>query len=91
VTATGTEAAASRGQLVFQRFVRQRRAIAGLVAVLLLMASAYISPHVVEWQYNELDVNSFLSPPTRAHWFGTTQNACSRSRCAACRSRSSSA
>jgi peptide/nickel transport system permease protein len=73
VTARGTEAA-TRAQLVLQRFLRQRLAIAGIVTVLLLIASAYVSPHVVEWQYNELDVNSFLSPPTSAHWFGTTQN-----------------
>ena len=66
--------ATSRGRLVVQRFLRQRLAIAGLVTVLLLFALAYLSPHFSKWQYNELDTNAFLSPPTGVHWFGTTQN-----------------
>ena len=35
---------------------------------------AYRSPYVVTWQYNELDYEAFLSPPSADHWFGTTQN-----------------
>jgi peptide/nickel transport system permease protein len=66
--------AISRGRLVLRHFLRRRLAIAGLVAVILLFAAAYLSPHLVTWQYNELDITSFLSPPTSAHWFGTTQN-----------------
>ncbi len=66
--------AASRGRLVFRRFLRQRLAIGGLGAVLLLFTFAYASPHVVTWQYNELDIHAFLSAPSHDHWFGTTQN-----------------
>ncbi len=71
--AIGTEAA-SRGRLVVRRFLHKRLAIGGLVAVLLLFACAYASPHLVTWQYNELDTSAFLSSPTIDHWFGTTQN-----------------
>ena len=67
-------AAASRGRLVFRRLMRQRLASAGFLTVVLLFVAAYASPYFVTWQYNELDINAFLSPPTRAHWFGTTQN-----------------
>jgi peptide/nickel transport system permease protein len=41
--------------------------------VVLLFAAAYLSPFVAPWQYNELDTRAFLSPPSAAHWFGTTQ------------------
>jgi peptide/nickel transport system permease protein len=45
----------------------------GLVMVTLLFAAAYLSPYFVTWQYNELDFDAFLSPPSAQHWFGTTQ------------------
>jgi peptide/nickel transport system permease protein len=48
--------------------------MAGLVAVLSIFVVAYASPYLVEWQYNELDFEAFLSPPSAGHWFGTTQN-----------------
>jgi peptide/nickel transport system permease protein len=45
----------------------------GLAVVVVLFAAAYLSPYFVTWQYNQLDVNAFLSPPSAEHWFGTTQ------------------
>ena len=71
--APGVEAT-SRARLVLRRFLHQRLAIVGLITVLLLFAAAYLSPLLGSWQYNELDINSFLSPPSGTHWFGTTQN-----------------
>ena len=68
------DAAISRGRLVLRRFLRRRLAMLGLVIVALLFASAYVSPHVSSWQYDQLDTSAFLSPPSSAHWFGTTQN-----------------
>ncbi len=64
----------SRGRLVLRRFLRHRLALAGLAAVLLLFAVAYLSPHLAGWRYDELDTSSFLTPPSPDHWFGTTQN-----------------
>lgn len=46
----------------------------GLTTVLLLFGLAYLSPVLVTWQYNQLDTSAFLTPPSGAHWFGTTQN-----------------
>lgn len=66
--------AASRWALVRRRLFRTRRAIVGLAVVALLFALAYLTPFFTEWQYNELDTSAFLSPPSAAHWFGTTQN-----------------
>lgn len=68
------EETASRWTLVWRRFVRKPVALVGLVTVLLLFAFAYLSPYLVEWQYDELDTSAFLSPPSAEHWFGTTQN-----------------
>ena len=68
------EAAVSRGQLVWRRFLRQRLALVGLGCVALLFALAYLSPYVSPWQYNQLDFTAFLEPPGGSHLFGTTQN-----------------
>lgn len=66
--------AVSRLALVTRRFRRQRLAIFGLIVVALMFALAYLSPYVTHWQYDQLDTSAFLSPPSPAHWFGTTQN-----------------
>jgi peptide/nickel transport system permease protein len=72
--AVGFTGAPSRYRLVARRFFRQRLALVGLGVVVALFALAYVSPFLLQWQYNELDTAAFLSPPTPAHWFGTTQN-----------------
>jgi peptide/nickel transport system permease protein len=75
--AVGEDAAlrpVSRSSLVRRRFLRQPLAVLGLVVLVLLFALAYLTPFMSPWQYNELDTSAFLSPPTTAHWFGTTQN-----------------
>jgi peptide/nickel transport system permease protein len=54
--------------------VRKPRAIVGVSVVVALFALAYLTPYFTTWQYNELDATAFLSPPSAAHWFGTTQN-----------------
>jgi peptide/nickel transport system permease protein len=59
--------------LVARRFVRRPLALIGLLSLVTLFAVAYLSPYVSTWQYNQLDSNAFLSPPSEAHIFGTTQ------------------
>lgn len=54
--------------------VRKPLAMTGLLVVVLLFAIAYLGPYFFTWQYNQLDVDAFLSPPSAEHWFGTTQN-----------------
>jgi peptide/nickel transport system permease protein len=65
---------ASRWTLVWRRFFRKRLALAGLASVVLLFLLAYLSPYFAPWSYDQLDTRAFLSPPSSAHWFGTTQN-----------------
>ena len=64
----------SRSRLVLRRFLRRRMAVAGLFMVLLFFVFAYIGPTLYKWQYNQLDFQAFLQPPSAEHWFGTTQN-----------------
>lgn len=64
----------SRGLLILRRFLRRRLAVAGLFLVLLFFAFAYLGPHFYKWKYDQLDIESFLNPPSADHWFGTTQN-----------------
>jgi peptide/nickel transport system permease protein len=73
-TRAATVEASSRLTLVLQRFLRQRLALSGLALVAVLFLLAYAGPSLVDWSYDELDANAFLSPPTRTHPFGTTQN-----------------
>jgi peptide/nickel transport system permease protein len=64
----------SRSRLVLRRFLRRRLAIAGLFLVALFFVFAYMGPFFYKWQYNQLDFQAFLQPPSAEHWFGTTQN-----------------
>ncbi len=57
-----------------RRFLRRRSAVLGLASLVLLFALAYLGAVRDPWQYNQLDTNAFLSPPSAEHWFGTTQN-----------------
>ena len=72
--ALDADAALSRGRLVWRRFLRRRLAMVGLATVALLFVAAYLSPQISVWRYDQLDTSAFLSPPSAAHWFGTTQN-----------------
>ena len=69
--------AQGRGKLVFNRLLRNRPAIAGLVVILLLFVAAFVGPvisrAVTGWSYSDQDFSAFLSPPSASHWFGTTQ------------------
>jgi len=73
-SSTTSQRANSRGQLVLRRFLRRRLAVIGLLLVVMFFVFAYLGPLFYKWQYNQLDYQSFLQPPTLEHWFGTTQN-----------------
>jgi peptide/nickel transport system permease protein len=65
---------ASRRRLVFRRFRRRRTAVAALAGLVVLFLLAYVGPYLTQWSYDEIDFESFLQPPSAAHWFGTTQS-----------------
>src|SRR5579864_3547700 len=64
----------SQGRIIFDRFLRNKVAVAGAVFLILLFALCFVGP--VFWHYdptlpNVLSVNDTLTPPTLAHPFGT--------------------
>jgi peptide/nickel transport system permease protein len=62
-----------RWGIVFTRFRKQRLALTGLIAIVLLFALAFIGPAIAKHSYTSHDFNAFLTGPSSDHWFGTTQ------------------
>ncbi|SHG37973.1 ABC transporter permease [Streptoalloteichus hindustanus] len=63
----------TRGRLVLRRFLRNRLALVGMVAIASLYAMAFLSPLFAPWDHQQQDYTAFLRPPGGNHWFGTTQ------------------
>lgn len=63
----------TRGQLVRRRFMRNRLAVFGLVTLTLMFILAFFGPFLSKHKWDELDFLNLLQPPSRNHWFGTTQ------------------
>ena len=61
-----------RGQLIRRRFFRNKLAVVGLVILVSIFLLAFIGPYFSKWKWNELDFNSFLMPPSKEHFFGTS-------------------
>lgn len=64
----------SRNRLLFVRFSRNRAAIAGLLVIALLIVLAIVGPWLSPWDYDEVDRQSYLQPPSMQHPLGTTQS-----------------
>lgn len=60
-------------RLFWQRFVRNRLALAGGVVVGCLVLIAVLAPYLARWDPNRPDVKKILGPPSRSHWLGTDQ------------------
>ena len=63
----------SRSELIRRRFFRNKLAVFGLCVVIFMFAIAFIGPYLSQWNYYENDFENLLQPPSRSHWFGTTQ------------------
>jgi peptide/nickel transport system permease protein len=63
----------TRGQLVRRRFMRNKLAVFGLVTLTLIFLMAFFGPYLSKYKWDELDFMYLLQPPSREHWFGTTQ------------------
>ena len=63
----------SRGALVRRRFFRNKLAVTGLTIIIVLFVLAFVSPFFAPYKWDELDFMALLTPPSRSHWFGTTQ------------------
>jgi peptide/nickel transport system permease protein len=63
---------ASRRNLVWRRFLRNRPAVAALALLMLFLVGCYALPPLLPYSYTDLDYYALQQPPTTTHWFGTT-------------------
>jgi peptide/nickel transport system permease protein len=63
---------ASRRNLVWRRFLRNRPAVAALVLLVLFLVGCYALPPLLPYSYTDLDYYALQQPPSTSHWFGTT-------------------
>jgi peptide/nickel transport system permease protein len=56
------------------RLTGSRRAVAGLVLLLLLFLAAFTGPLWSPWRWDETDFAAFGQGPSARHWLGTTQS-----------------
>ncbi|MFI7442932.1 ABC transporter permease [Nonomuraea indica] len=61
-----------RSKVVIGRLFRNRQARYGSIALILLVALAYIGPFLGSYDWTDKDFLAFLSPPSADHWWGTT-------------------
>lgn len=65
---------AGRNRLLLSRFLRNKSAVVGLIAILLLIVIALVGPWLSPWDYDEVDRQAYLQPPSMKHPLGTTQS-----------------
>lgn len=63
----------SRGQLVRRRFFRNKLAVFGLFVLAFMFLLAFIGPFFTKHKWDQLDFLYMLTPPSREHFFGTSQ------------------
>jgi peptide/nickel transport system permease protein len=63
----------TRGALIRLRFLRNRLAVAGVVILGMMFLLAFGGPFFSKHRWDELDFLALLQPPSREHWFGTSQ------------------
>lgn len=61
-----------RSKVVIGRLFRNRQARYGSIALILLVALAYVGPFIGSYDWTDKDFLAFLSPPSADHWWGTT-------------------
>jgi peptide/nickel transport system permease protein len=59
--------------LVRKRFARNKLAVAGLVILVAMFVLAFVGPFFGKHSWDSLDFFSLLQPPSREHFFGTSQ------------------
>jgi peptide/nickel transport system permease protein len=63
---------ASRRNLVWRRFLRNKPAVAALTLLVLFLVGCYALPPLLPYSYTDLDYYALQQPPSATHWFGTT-------------------
>jgi peptide/nickel transport system permease protein len=62
---------ASRRNLLFRRFIRNKPAVVALMLLVLGFVGCYALPALLPYSYTELDFHALLQPPSQRHWLGT--------------------
>jgi ABC-type dipeptide/oligopeptide/nickel transport system permease subunit len=63
----------SFGRLAFERFVRHRLALIGVVGLLLIAFAFIVGPSLSGYSFDQPDVLNRLQGPSGEHWFGTDE------------------
>jgi len=61
-----------RSHVVLGRLLRNRQARYGCIALIALVALAYVGPFLGAHEWTDKDFRAFLSAPSADHWWGTT-------------------
>ncbi|MEU1342204.1 ABC transporter permease [Streptomyces sp. NPDC005827] len=64
---------AGRATVVLRRFLRNRTALAGAVALVLLFLLAFVGPYATQWSYSHIDYTALRAAPSADHWWGTNR------------------
>ena len=63
----------TRMALVRKRFARNKLAVAGLVILVAMFVLAFVGPYFGKYSWDSLDFFNLLQPPSKEHFFGTSQ------------------
>ncbi|WP_435847349.1 ABC transporter permease [Streptomyces eurythermus] len=72
-TTTSPHSHLGLGRLYLRRFLRNRRAVVGVVIFLLLVLFGASGGRFTSYAYTDADFAALTQPPSGAHWFGTNQ------------------
>ena len=61
----------SRRNLLARRFISNRPAVVALTLLVVGFVGCYALPSLLPYDYNHLDYDALLQPPSLKHWFGT--------------------
>ena len=73
VSSETVEKRLTRMALVRKRFARNKLAVAGLVILVAMFVLAFVGPFFGKYGWDSLDFFNLLQPPSKEHFFGTSQ------------------
>ena len=73
VSSETVEKRLTRMALVRKRFARNKLAVAGLVILVAMFVLAFVGPFFGKYSWDSLDFFNLLQPPSKEHFFGTSQ------------------
>ncbi len=68
-----SETPKSFGRLAWERFIRHRLAVAGLIGLVLIVAAFVVGPMITQYEVGQTNVPDRSLGPSLDHWFGTDE------------------